>query len=282
MGFVIIYLGRLNLNTATIFQAQLVEIFILGTQDKSFIEFIYVYFKPVFYLISALLFFCFGLSFLAVKNLKNIKYFLIFTILPIGILFNFSILFFLFSFGLYAASLYSTHFGEIYKEEIKKWRNFRVGSGAVGKALYIMFLFVFLGSIITFSIDNTYRYNFINTTIGGLKNVTISEIKNFEIQGANVEEKSSNLTEITYPKNENWSKDTRNYTVITPETINGIVESTFKNSLIRMSLSYWFPFFISFTIWFLLEFLRCILLSPISGLFSIFIFKLEENIKFSK
>jgi hypothetical protein len=290
IGFIIIYLTNLNLTTATTFQAKLFEIFILGVQNKSFAEFIFSYFKPILYLILALLFFCYGLSFLAVKKLDDIKYFLILTILPLGILFNFSILFLLFSLGLYVASLYSISLGEIYKEEIKKWRAFRVGSNAVNRALFVLFLFVLLGSILTFSIDETYKQSFINTTISGLKNIAKSEIKNFETRSLNVKEdlvksqiekirkQYSNLTEEQYAEIERNLRESIGNLTAAPGAIDisDILESSLENSLIINSLSYWFPFFMSFTIWFLLEFLRSFLLSPISGLFSIFFFKFGE------
>jgi len=287
IGLTTIYLTDLNLASATTLQAKLFEIFILDVSEKSIIEFIFSYFKPLFYLSLALLFFCFGLSFLAVKNPGRMKYFLILTILPLGILFNFSILFLLFSFGLYVASLYSITFGETYKKEIKKWKSFRIGSKAVSEALFFAFLFIFLGSLLTFSIDETYKQTFMNTTISGLKNIIKSEIENFEINSAKlkeeiiksqmekIREQYPNLTEQQYAEIEKDLENSMgNLTTFSFKPTESLIESSLKNSLIINSLSYWFPLFMSFTIWILLEFLRNFLLSPISGLFSVFYFKI--------
>jgi len=54
-------------------------------------------------------------------------------------------------------------------------------------------------------------------------------------------------------------------------------ESSLEGSLTMKSLSTWFPLFMSFSIWMVLEFLRSILFAPISGVFSYIFFKFRKE-----
>ena len=285
IGFIIFYYSKLSLDYIIFFQSRLIELFILDIQNISILEFLIVNFSPLFIFILGLIFFCWGLSFLSVKGIGNLKYFLILIFLPFGLLFNFSILFLFFCLGLYLVSIYVIPLGETYKNELKKWKQFRVGSNAVSKALFILFLLIFIGSFLALYFDSNYQQNFIDTTISSLGRVINAEIKNLQgdlqrkiIQNKiqEIREQYPNLTEEQYSEIGKQLRSSIETNITSAEELNmsKIVESKLRDSLIVKSLSIWFPFFISFTIWIALEFLRTILLAPLSGIFSLIFFKI--------
>jgi len=282
IGFFVLYLGKLNLNLSIYYQSIFFELFISKIQNLSISEFFLTYFHTILYLILALICFSFGLTFLAVKKLGNIKYFFILIFLPFGILFNYSILFIFFSIGLYLASLLVISFGDAYEKELRKWKTFRVGSNATTKTLFVLFLFVLIGSFISFYFNNSYKENFINSTISSLENIVLTEVKNFstknttEILNTQMEIVRSiypNLTEEQYREIENNIKAYLPNTSV--QYLSSEIRDKLENSLIIKSLLIWFPFFMSISIWLFLEFLRIFLLSPISGVFSFLFYKLK-------
>ncbi len=287
IGFFILYFSKLSLSYITVFQSRLVELFILKIQNLSITDFLLTYFEPFFIFLFAIIFFSCGLAFLSVNKLGDLRYFLILIFLPFGFLFNFSILFIFFCLGLYIVSVYVIPLGETYERELKKWKHFRVGSHAVSKALFILFLLVFAGSFVTYSLDNSYQKSFMNTTTSSLGNIISSEVNNIQegdvkddiIQKRmkEVREQYPNLTEEQYSEIEKKLRNSINSTFSTEDiNMSGVVEANIENSLIVESLYTWFPIFMSFGIWVVLEFLRSILFAPISGIFSYIFFKVGK------
>lgn len=288
IGFFILYFSKVSLSYVATFQSRLAELFILKIQDSSVSEFIITYFEPFFILMVAIIFFSCGLAFLSVNRLGDLRYFFILAFLPFGFLFNFSILFLFFAAGLYLVSIYVIPLGETYEKELKKWKHFRVGSHAVSKALLILFLLIFVGSLITYSLDDSYQKSFTNTTISSLETIASSEVNNVQGQDftediiqqrmEEVREQYPNLTEEQYSEIEEELRNSINGTISSGDmNISEVVESNLEDSLIVESLSTWFPLFISFSIWVVLEFLRSIIFSPLSGVFSYVFFRFKKG-----
>jgi len=289
LGFVVIYLSNISLNSITTLQANFIELLILNARNSAFEAFISI-FSGILIAISGLIIFCIGLSFLAVKKLDKLKYFLLIPILCSGFLFNFSILYLFFGMGLFVSSVYIIPLGETYKMELKKWKKFRVGSNAISKALFVLFLFVFLGSLISFSVNDSYRQLFFNTSVSSITNIINAEMSNYdknsegnatneiinqaiEDQMKKIRSQYPNLTEEQYFQmkeeiRKKMKEINSSENIGTNLNMTSLVSQRIKNSLIFNAILIWFPLIMSFTIWVFLEFLTEILFSPVSGIFS--------------
>lgn len=292
VGFFVLYLSNVNLNSLTILQANFVELLVLGVQEHSVSEVLFSTFSGILIGVFSFIIFCFSLSLLSVKKLYKTKYFLIVPIICSGFLFNFSILFLFFALGLFVSSLYVIPLGETYKKELKKWKKFRVGSNAVSKSLFVLFLFIFLGSFISFSLDNSYQQLFLNTTVSSITNIVGAEMSNLNIQTSDsnttdeyidqmveeqmkqVREQYPYLNETQYNEiekdfRENIEKQLNAENNTQNRNIDGLIEESMKKSVLLNALLVWFPLIMSFTIWVVLEFFRSILFASISGVFSV-------------
>lgn len=289
LGFVVIYLSNISLNSITTLQANFIELLIPNARNSAFEAFISI-FSGILIAISGLIIFCIGLSFLAVKKLDKLKYFLLIPILCSGFLFNFSILYLFFGMGLFVSSMYIIPLGETYKMELKKWKKFRVGSNAISKALFVLFLFVFLGSLISFSVNDSYRQLFFNTSVSSITNIINAEMSNYdknsegnatneiinqaiEDQMKKIRSQYPNLTEEQYFQmkeeiRKKMKEINSSENIGTNLNMTSLVSQRIKNSLIFNAILIWFPLIMSFTIWVFLEFLTEILFSPVSGIFS--------------
>jgi len=289
LGFVVIYLSNISLNSITTLQANFIELLIPNARNSAFEAFISI-FSGILIAISGLIIFCIGLSFLAVKKLDKLKYFLLIPILCSGFLFNFSILYLFFGMGLFVSSVYIIPLGETYKMELKKWKKFRVGSNAISKALFVLFLFVFLGSLISFSVNDSYRQLFFNTSVSSITNIINAEMSNYdknsegnatneiinqaiEDQMKKIRSQYPNLTEEQYFQmkeeiRKKMKEINSSENIGTNLNMTSLVSQRIKNSLIFNAILIWFPLIMSFTIWVFLEFLTEILFSPVSGIFS--------------
>ncbi|RLJ02773.1 MAG: hypothetical protein DRP10_00135 [Candidatus Aenigmatarchaeota archaeon] len=294
LGFLVLYISNVNLNSITLLQASFIKIFTLGVQEHSAFEVFISTFSEILTAILSFIIFCFALSFLSVRKIGNLRYFLIIPIFLSGILFNFSILFLFFGFGLFVSCLYVIPLGETYKKELKKWKKFRVGSNAVSKSLFVLFLFIFLGSFISFSINDSYRQVFLNTTISSITDIVSSEISNFNTQIGNstneiisqvvenqmkaIREQYPNLTEEQYLQIETGIRkdiEKKMGSLKVNEVnlnLSSVISKGIENSILLNAFLVWFPIIMSFTIWVFLEFLRGLLFSPISGVFSMILF----------
>ena len=305
LGFLVLYISNVNLNSITLLQASFIKIFTLGVQERSAFEVFISTFSEILTAILSFIIFCFALSFLSVRKMGNLRYFLIIPIfLPWGILFNFSILFLFFGFGLFVSCLYVIPLGETYKMELKKWKKFRVGSNAVSKSLFVLFLFIFLGSFISFSTNDSYKQVFLNTTISSITDIVSSEISNFntqirssdaineiisqvvEDQMKAIRKQYPNLTEEQYLQIETGiRKDIeKKMSSLKVNEVNlnlsSVISKGIENSILLNDFFVWFPIIMSFAIWVFLEFLRGVLFSPISGIFSMilfYVFRFQEE-----
>jgi len=173
--------------------------------------------------------------------------------------------------------------------ELKKWKKFRVGSNAISKALFVLFLFVFLGSLISFSVNDSYRQLFFNTSVSTITNIINAEMSNYDNSEGNVTNEIinqaiedqmkkirslyPNLTEEQYLQikdemRKKMQEINSSENIGTKLNMTSLVSHRIKNSLIFNAILIWFPLIMSFTIWVFLEFLTEILFSPVSGIFS--------------
>jgi len=296
LGFLVLYISNVNLNSITLLQASFIKIFTLGVQEHSAFGVFISTFSEILTAILSFIIFCFALSFLSVRKMGNLRYFLIIPIFLSGILFNFSILFLFFGFGLFVSCLYVIPLGETYKKELKKWKKFRVGSNAVSKSLFVLFLFIFLGSFISFSTNDSYKQVFLNTTISSITDIVNSEISNFNTQISSSDATNEIISQVVEDKMKEIKKQYPNLTeeqYLQIETgirkdiekkmsslkvnevnlnLSSVISKGIENSILLNAFLVWFPIIMSFTIWVFLEFLRGLLFSPISGVFSMILF----------
>ncbi|MCK4429199.1 MAG: hypothetical protein KAU95_02395 [Candidatus Aenigmarchaeota archaeon] len=290
IGFFILYLSKVNLTSLIILQAGIMELFILGVQEKSVLDVLLSTFSGIFIATISLIVFCLCLSLLSVKKLHNTKYLLALPILGCGFLFNFSIMFLFFALGFFISCLYAMPLGETYYKELKKWKKFRVGSNAVSKSLTVLFFFIFLGSFISLITDNSYQQQFFDTTKSSLENVINAEVSGMGAQGKGpateeiinrtieremikIRKDYPNMTEEEYIQVEEDIRKDIEDRIITEEgesgmNITAVVSDALGGSAILNAFLAWFPVMMSISIWFTLEFIKSVLLSPVSGVFS--------------
>jgi len=249
-------------------------------------------FSQAFVAVIGLIIMCLALSVLSVAPVGRYKYLLALPIFLSGILFNFSMLFLFFGLGFYIACLYVIPLGETYFQELKKWKSFRVGSNAVGKGLFVLFILVFIGSYAALSTDKHYTASFQEGLIASVTNLALNELENVQaqqdenlsvetaIQNSMVQIRNDypNLSEKQYLDMENSlrnniSSGSQNDASM-KDRAKDLVESSLKNSPLVSSLLVWFPLFLSFTLWASLEFLRMFIFSPISGIFTFILLRL--------
>ncbi|OYT43638.1 MAG: hypothetical protein B6U88_00375 [Candidatus Aenigmarchaeota archaeon ex4484_56] len=289
LGFFILYLSNINLQTIVLLQSKLIEFFVLGTQVMSKSELIVNIFSPIIYSIISFLIFSAGLTLLSVRKIGNIKYLLAIPIFSSGVLFNFSIPFIFFAIGLYIANLYAIPLGETYFLELKKWKKYRVGSNTIGRVFFIIFLITSIGCFISFSINDSYQNLFMNSTIDGIKKVTKAELTNIQMNSdtdmlideymENFRNEYPDLTEEQYAQvKEQIRKNIKNQN--SNINITQSIDKIIKNSIMLSSFLSWFPVIMAIVIWLFLEFIRTVIIIPLSGIFSylwFYGFKNEEN-----
>ncbi len=299
MGFCVLFLSGITLSSLTILQARFLEIFALGVLENSIFEVIMNTFSGIFIALLGFTIFCMGLSFLAVKKPGKMKYFLIAPIICSGILFNFSTMFLFLAMGLFLASLYVIPLGETYEQELKKWKKFRIGSNAVSHALLVMFIFVFIGSLVSFYTNDSYSQIYMETTAESLSNIIGGEISNFatggdsklsegminktvEDQMQKIRDEYPDLTEEQYSQIEvelriNIAEKANSFeTSDLGINITETVSNELENSALIKSLLIWFPIMMSITIWVSLEFFKSFLFAPSSGIFSYILLSISE------
>lgn len=201
--------------------------------------------------------------------------------------------------GLFLASLYVIPLGETYEQELKKWKKFRIGSNAVSHALLVMFIFVFIGSLVSFYTNDSYSQIYMETTAESLSNIIGGEISNFatggdsklsegminktvEDQMQKIRDEYPDLTEEQYSQIEvelriNIAEKANSFeTSDLGINITETVSNELENSALIKSLLIWFPIMMSITIWVSLEFFKSFLFAPSSGIFSYILLSISE------
>ena len=289
-GFYILYASGVSLDYLVGMNSSLPQRMTAMQESFSLLHFLYSSVSPILTAVFALIIFSFSLALLSVHPLGRLKYVLAVPIFLSGILFNFSILFMFFGIGLFIAYLYVIPLGQTYFAEYRRWKFFRVGSNAVGKALFITFLFILAGSYIALSMNLQYREEFSQGFKQSMVEVVSMEVENMRAQqGTTAMEEQlvqdsmrqmrhdyPNLTEKQYSDMEARLKESLNSSTqsgaMSESEIKSIVESSLSTSPLVKSLLLWFPLIFSFTIWASLEFLRSMFFSPLSGVFSYMLF----------
>jgi hypothetical protein len=284
-GFFVIYESGISLSYLVSLNSD-IPMKMFSIQDSQSISgFIQSNFNSLFVAIFGLVLICLTLSILSISHSGRYKYLLAAPIFLSGILFNFSILFLFFGAGLFIACLFVIPLGETYFQELKKWKRFRVGSNAVGKALFVVFLFVFVGTYIALSLDARYGENFSKGMENGISDIVLNEVENMQSNqnigtGEQQIKKSMLQVRIDYPNltEQQYAEMEKNLRASlssnlqkagpSKEEVGALVAASLKSSPLFSSVLVWFPLFFSFTIWISLEFLRSFFLSLISGVFT--------------
>lgn len=298
IGFYFLYISGMSLDYIVGLNAQIPQKMIVSQSSFSASGFLFDTLGPVIVSLLAFAIFSFSLAILTVKPLGKSRYFLILPILLSGFLFNFSILFLFFALGLFISCLYVIPLGETYFQELKKWKHFRVGSNSVGKAFLILFLFIFLGSFIALSTNESYKNSFYKDMKGSISVLVQNEVGNamenyqdsmmggqaisdLMVQARN---DNPNLSEEQYKQmelqiRENLEKEKQAAYNASQGKINALMESSLDNSPLVNSLLFWFPLLTSFTIWAFLELFRGVIFSPLAGVFSFILFHFFDFIE---
>lgn len=289
-GFYILYISGLSLDYLITINANMPEKMVVSQEGFSLLGFLTSNFTPIIIAAGALAVFALSISVLSVRPLGNIKYILLLPIFMSGVLFNFSILFLFFGFGLFIAHIYAIPLGQTYFMEFKKWKLFRVGSNAAGKALFVLFLFVLAGSYIALSSNLNYRVEFSQGFKSSMVSLVGSEMENMKMQQSlsgqteqfvqsamsQARHENPGLTEKQYKEMEQSIRANMTSTIQnsgpTESEVKSLVESSIDSSPLANSLIVWFPLIFSITIWGSLELLRMLILSPLAGVFSYILF----------
>jgi len=205
-----------------------------------------------------------SLSILAIYGAKfgeNKKLGIVSTTIPIiiGLFFiGFSLTSILFSFGVIFSGILSTGFSEMHSKELKKWRNFRIGSHTVGKCFLIINVLLLFGLFLTsfLSLDyytDSYKSGTKSMLIGFMPDMggDLSQMEGYE----ELPDEQKQLIEQQYQEQLNEQKNLMN------EKIDSVLNSDKMTALLYFSILL-IPFFV-FSI---LEFLRNLVFSPLAGL----------------
>ncbi|MGC9310601.1 MAG: hypothetical protein ACP5E4_02645 [Candidatus Aenigmatarchaeota archaeon] len=244
-GFYTIYYSGVSLVSVTQLSAQLFEKVVAAACSSGMKAFFLLGLQPLCIAVFSLVIFSLGLSLLSVKSPGRLKYALAVPILLSGVLFNFSVPFLFFGAGLFAASLYAIPLGQTYAEELKRWKSFRIGSNAVGKALLILSLFAFVGVYLELSGNDSYAEIFRYSVIDSVSVIVEGELDNM----APAQNMSAAGSAVA---------------------VEAVVRSSIEESPIVSTVIAWFPLIMGFTVFASLELLRSLLLAPLAGVFSAF------------
>lgn len=297
LGFYLLYRSGMSMNYLVHAQSDFLGSFVaIGSSSDALGEALLLY-EPIIVAIFALLVFSAALALLSVSSPDKYRFTLALPILLSGVLFNFSKLFLFFGLGFYIACLLVIPLGETYLKELRRWKHFRVGSNAVGKGLMLLFVVTFIGSYFVLLTENAYSEQFEREFSKGLSALVEGEVNGFggtenspsledewvERAMADFRESYPNLTEEQYADAEleirqNIERELENLTNGSESDTSGVVDDMVETSPMIQSLIVFFPLLMSVTIWAGLEILRMFILSPISGLFSMFWFFLFGRI----
>jgi hypothetical protein len=296
-GLFLLYWSGISLQYLVEIQYGLPKAVFLAEPGANIISEIIPFLEPVFAAIFALIICSFALTLVSVSPPGRLKYGLIFPIIISGFLFGFSKPYLFFGLGLFLGSLYSIALGEAYREEIKKWREFRVGSSASSKALLVAFALVFVGVYVAMASDSAYSADFevglrdsmaffVAGEIGGMsESESMAELKGEMVSDAmqKIREEYPGLSESQYAEmedevakrvDEQFEDAQSKQQYLSDDFISSLLESSpIFNALISI-----FPILMAITVWAGLEFLRMFVLSPFAGLFSVLCFRLSSGL----
>jgi hypothetical protein len=125
-----------------------------------------------------------------------------------------------------------------YGMELKKWKKFRTGSNAVGKALLIFNIIVALGVLFSVAGNiNVYKASFKEDLVGTATSITLESLP---------------------PESQ----------MLGEGVLRDRISSSIENSKLFDAYIRWLPIISAFGLWVMLEFIRNIILSNVGGLFT--------------
>ena len=164
----------------------------------------------------------------------------------------------LFSLGVFFSGMLSTGFSEMHSKELKKWRNFRIGSHTVGKCFLIVNVFLLFGLFLTSFLNldyytDLYKSGTKSMITGFMPDMSsdLSQMEGYE----NMPDEQRQILEQQYQEQLNEQKDFMN---------NKIDE--LLNSDKMMALFYFSILLMPFFVFGILELLRNLVFSLLGGL----------------
>lgn len=201
------------------------------------------------------------LSVFGAKFGENRKLGLVSTIVPsfIGlIILGISFLSVMLFLGIVISGLLSTGLSEMYSKELKKWKNYRIGSNAAKKCFFILNILILVGVFLTIIYNTSYYEE-------GLKSKTKEVVLGFmpEMSGQTSLPKEF---ESLPPSQKQLIEEEYNKSLKEQQSlINSKIDEMFSSKNFT-GLMYFSLFTIPFIIFGVLEFLRSVVFSPIAGL----------------
>jgi len=149
--------------------------------------------------------------------------------------------------------LYINPLSNTYFQELVKWKYFRTGAHAVSKALMIFTVFLAAGIFISVYTGD-YNQKFIDSMTETLSKSAI----NYEVFEKSIDEKYPGISEE------------QKIAVIEElvEKTRATIRESMTTSPIFSAYIRWLPVASAITVWFILEFIRSLILSNIAGVFS--------------
>ncbi|MFH0832543.1 MAG: hypothetical protein V1900_02375 [Candidatus Aenigmatarchaeota archaeon] len=200
-------------------------------------------------LLLAMIFVVLGFSFLSsygfFKDERKIALFSGICILPVLIVFRFSITSILLSAGIIITNIFVMSLSNTYGKELKRWVLFRVGSNSIGKALMIINIMIAVGVFLSLLYNLSYYQNNFKSDLSSTLEKIVAESVPFGQQ---------------LPKEE-----------ISKQITAAIDNMPLFDAYIR-----WLPLLTAFGVWAMLEFLR-VFLPLIGGIFTFVMIKLQKK-----
>ena len=250
----IVRFSVLNLGYLVNMPSTLINFMFVDTAGAPLIESISALLMLISSSILALIFIALGLSFLSAYGFFNDerRIGLIASLIAtpfIIIAFGFSFLSVFISIGLIVTCYYMPTLSNTYAKELKKWVFFRTGSNSISKALLIFNIIVAVGIFMTMALNPTFYGEQARSSLSDtMSSVAIGLV-------------GVDMDETMYEQ----AKVTMSASIENSDTINNYVS--------------WLPVITAFSVWFVLEFFRSIIISNVGGIFTAILITLNSRIK---
>ncbi|MBI2232438.1 MAG: hypothetical protein HYU56_00825 [Candidatus Aenigmarchaeota archaeon] len=233
----------MNLDRLVILQNQFMKV-LFGSQPE------FLSLSLILQLLLAMIFLTLSLAFLASYGAKKDKYqvgLIAAIISSIGLIAAIPTMLSLFiAAAVLVAFPFTVSASNTYYSELKKWKFFRIGSNAAGKALLIINLIVGLGILIAISLNSVHYTDIFKADIR--ETITSATLNTVDIDSPIIREQ------------------------VEKRTAELVDESPLLQSYFR-----WLPLLTPLSLWLAFEFLRSLLLANVAGIFTSILLRIRKN-----
>jgi hypothetical protein len=230
-------------------QNSVLKSMLLDTQGMNTLGAITFIIKQFYTIVLAMFFLVLGFSFISAsgffKDDRKIALVSGISILPILILFRFSITSIFLSLGLILSGIFVMSLSNTYGKEFKRWTRFRVGANSISKAMMIVNILLSVGVFLSVLGNLSYYQNNFKQDLS----ITMENIVSGSIPTSSQ---------------------------ISQEEIRKQISSAIENMPMLDAYIRWLPLLTALSVWVILEFMR-IFLPSIGGLFTFAIIKFHEK-----